>query len=65
MFIGVDFMIFITGAESVAGRLDCLEVMRDGGWPVSTTSTAFQSSILGPTHSLRPPDMIRSKETLV
>jgi hypothetical protein len=33
-------------------------------WHLSTTSIGIQSSILGPTSSPRPPDMIRTIEAL-
>ncbi|WP_374762666.1 MULTISPECIES: transposase [Bradyrhizobium] len=37
---------------------------RSASWPKSTTSIAIPSSILGPTSSPTPPDMIRTKQTL-
>ena len=40
------------------------ENSRNASWPASSTSTAAPSSTLGPIGSHRPPDMIRTKETL-
>jgi transposase len=38
---------------------------RSASWLVSTTSIAIPSSTRGPTSSPRPPDMIRTKKTLL
>ncbi|WP_338060441.1 hypothetical protein [Bradyrhizobium valentinum] len=38
---------------------------RSASWLVSTTSIAIRSSTHGPTNSPTPPDMIRTKKTLI
>jgi hypothetical protein len=46
-------------------RVTSKQESRRGSWLPSTTSTGVPSCALGPTHSTRPPEMIRTKETLV